>query len=95
MIESPFQLKTSTVKVSPDISEDRLASDWTLTEADIVLTLTCKGDDSCLRFAMQLCALRNTGRFLQQEACVPLKAVNYLAQQIELEPVLFAPLILT
>jgi hypothetical protein len=34
-----------------------------------------------LRFAIQLCTLRTTGRFLSAYDQVPLKAVNYLTPQ--------------
>jgi Domain of unknown function (DUF4158) len=44
-----------------------------------------------LRFAIQLCTLRTTGRFLSAYDQVPLKAVNYLTPQQEIDPVLFVP----
>jgi hypothetical protein len=63
------------------ISEDVLATDWTLSDADIATIVSCcRGNDHRLRFAIQLCALRATSRFLSSYDQVPLKAANYLAQ---------------
>lgn len=75
-----------------EASEDALATDWTLSEADIATVLACcRGADHCLRFAIQLCTLRNTGRFLSDYDQLPLKVANYLTQQLEVDPVLFVP----
>jgi TnpA family transposase len=77
---------------APELTEDVLATDWTLSEADIATVIArCRGADHRLRFALQLCTLRATGRFLASYDQVPLKAVNYLTQQLECDPVLFVP----
>lgn len=75
-----------------ETSEDVLATDWTLSDADITTIVSCcRGNDHRLRLAIQLCALRATSRFLSSYDQVPLKAANYLAQQLECHPVLFVP----
>jgi hypothetical protein len=39
-------------------TDDELARNWTLSEADRIEVLRYRGDGSRLRFAIQLCALR-------------------------------------
>ena len=75
---------------APEITEDALATDWTLSESDIATVFDCcRGAEHCLRFAIQLCTLRNTGRFLSDYRSVPLKVASYLSQQLETDPILF------
>lgn len=74
------------------ITDDALATDWTLSESDITTVWhCCRGAEHALRFALQLCTLRNTGRFLTDYRTIPLKVANYLTQQLETDPVLFVP----
>jgi len=56
-----------------ETSEDVLATDWTLSDADITTIVSCcRGNDHRLRLAIQLCALRATSRFLSSYDQVPL-----------------------
>ena len=73
-----------------EITDEDLAIDWTLTEvaARFILKNT-RGQEPTLRFAMQLCTLRITGKFIDAYNELSLKVVNYLALQLELEPMLF------
>ena len=73
-----------------DLPEEVLAIDWTLASQDLdfVFTHCYRGSENLLRLAIQLCALRKTGRFIQDYHEIPIKAVQYLARQLELEPVL-------
>ena len=71
-----------------DISEEILAIDWTLVAPDLEFVYRYRGSENLLRLAIQLCALRKTGRFIQEYSSVPIKVVQYLARQLELEPVL-------
>src|SRR4051794_6716301 len=72
-----------------DPSDEDLARDWTLSAADIVEVKRCRGDDNRLRFAIQLCVLRNTGRFVSDFDAVPVPIANRLGCQLDLPPVLF------
>jgi Domain of unknown function (DUF4158) len=72
-----------------DISEDELARDWTLSAEDVVEIAQARGPDHRRRFALQLCTLRNQGRFLDDYRRAPLKIVNHLSRQMDLPPVLF------
>ena len=75
-----------------EITEDALATDWTLSESDMAMVWQCcRGAEHALRFAIQLCTLRHSGRFLANYRTMALKAVNYLTQQLEIDPVLFVP----
>lgn len=70
-------------------SDDELALDWTLGNKDKIEIFKCRGDDNRRRFAIQLCVLRKYGRFLDSRISVPIKILNYLSRQLELNPVLF------
>ena len=74
---------------SADISEDDLARDWTLSADDFVEITHARGADHRRRFALQLCMLRNRGRFLDHYRQASLKVVNHLSRQLGLPPVLF------
>ncbi len=71
--------------------DDALTRDWALTPADVAEVLRGRGTDHRLRCAVQLCALRATGRFAADYRRVPPEAVNYLAHQLGLDPVLVLP----
>ena len=72
-----------------DPSEDELARHWSLTPTDLVVIAECRGPDHRRRFALQLCMLRNQGRFLEDYRDAPIKIVNHLSRQLDLAPVLF------
>lgn len=76
------------VQFREDLSEDELVRDWTLSESDRVQVLRCRGDDNRRRFAIQLCALRRAGRFLEDFAGVPVRILNYISRQLGLAPAL-------
>jgi TnpA family transposase len=81
---------TSRVTSLPsDPSEDELARHWSLTPADLAVISECRGADHRRRFALQLCTLRNQGRFLDDYRQAPIKIVNHLSRQLGLAPVLF------
>ncbi len=69
-------------------AEDALTRDWALTPADAAEVLRGRGATHRLRSAVQLCALRATGRFAADYGRVPPEAVSHLAQQLGLDPVL-------
>lgn len=72
-----------------DLPEEVLAIDWTLAAPDLeFIFMHCRGSENLLRLAIQLCTLRKTGRFVQDYHEIPIKAVQYLARQLELDPVL-------
>jgi TnpA family transposase len=77
------------VAIPADPSEDELARHWSLTPADLALIAECRGSDHRRRFALQLCVLRNQGRFLDDYQHAPIKIVNHLSRQLDLPPVLF------
>ena len=69
-----------------DPSEEELARDWTLSDADRAEVQRCRGDDNRRRFAAQLCVLRQHGRFLEQYGDVPVRILNHLNRQLGLMP---------
>lgn len=74
-----------------DLTDEELAQNWMLSAEDLNEVMRCRGDSNRQRFAVQLCCLRNTGRFLDSYQNVPLKIINHLSRQIELPPILFLP----
>jgi len=72
-------------------TEDGLAQHWSLTTQDMAEALRARGTEHRLRCAVQLCTLRATGRFIADYRRVPVKAVNHLAAQLGLDPLLFLP----
>jgi hypothetical protein len=75
--------------IPADPGEDELARYWSLTPADLAAVAMCRGPDQCRRFALQLCAVRAQGRFLDDYRQAPIKIVNHLSRQLGLPPVLF------
>jgi Domain of unknown function (DUF4158) len=72
-----------------DPTNEELARDWTLSDADKAEVQHCRGDDNRCRFAVQLCVLRKYGRFLGAYQGVPTRILSHLSRQLELPPVLF------
>ena len=72
-----------------DPSEEELARDWTLSDADKAEVLRCRGDGHRRSFAVQLCVLRRYGRFLTEYEAIPARITNHLGRQLDLPPVLF------
>ena len=80
--------RRSLLSLPLDPSDEELARDWTLSEADRAEIQQCRGDDNRLRFAIQLCILRLYGCFLNDYETVPLRIVNHLGRQLGLPPML-------
>jgi TnpA family transposase len=76
------------VALPEDPSEEELARNWTLSETDRSQVLRCRGDDNRRRFAIQLCVLRQYGRFLEDYARIPVRILNHVNRQIHLPPAL-------
>ena len=87
-ILTPRQRRTP-ILLPVDPTDEELALDWTLSDADIVETRRCRGDANQRRFAIQICVLRRFGRFLDEYSAVPVRVINHLCRQIDLAPVLF------
>src|SRR6516225_3589708 len=76
------------VDLPQDPTEEELARDWTLSAADREQVRGCRGNDSRLRFAIQLCVMRRYGRFVDDYAGVSARILNFLSRQLDLPPVL-------
>lgn len=74
-----------------DSSEEELARDWTLTDTDRAEVLRCRGDDNRRRFALQLCVLRQYGRFIDRFQDAPVRILNHLNRQLGLTPTVSLP----
>jgi hypothetical protein len=80
--------RSSAIHLPEDPAEEELARNWTLSPADRVEVSRCRGDDNRRRFAIQLCVLRQYGRFLDEYAAVPIRILNHISRQLLLAPVL-------
>ncbi|MHB1675033.1 MAG: DUF4158 domain-containing protein [Acidobacteriaceae bacterium] len=74
------------IQFQEDLSEEELVRDWTLSERDRAQALRCRGDDNRRRFAIQMCASRHTGRFLEDFAGVLVRILNYIIRQPDIAP---------
>jgi TnpA family transposase len=76
-----------------DPSDEELARDWNLSADDLTEVRRCRGDANRHHFAIQLCALRSLGCFVNDVGDVPVRIVNHVGRQLGLSPALFlAPL---
>ncbi len=72
-----------------DPDADELNRAWNLSEADLVEVHRCRGSDKRFSFALQLCMLRNCGRFLGDDfGGVPVRILNHVGRQLGLPPLL-------
>jgi hypothetical protein len=76
-------------KAGAHLGDDDVVRNWSLSAEDVAEVMRARGTEHRLRFAVQLCALRATGRFVSDYQRVPIEAIGYLAQQLGLTPVLF------
>ena len=68
-------------------SEEELAFHWTLSERDIDFILADhRGPENLCRFAIQLCVVRQHGRFLAHYTHVSPSILDYLCRQLDLIP---------
>jgi hypothetical protein len=86
--ERPTTPRRRELVLPEDPSEEELARNWTLTEADNAQVARCRGDDNRRRFALQICVLRQYGRFLEDYHQVPVRILNHINRQIQLPPAL-------
>jgi len=65
-----------------------LAADWSLSDKEQEAALRHRGPANRLGFAVQLCALRRRGRFIEDYRLVPSTVLGYLARHLGIELVL-------
>ena len=84
--------ETATVNIhlTEEPSEEELARDWSLSQADLEEIRRSRSAIPKIHFAVQLCTLRKYGRFIRPFN-VPLRIINHISIQIGLDPVLIAP----
>ncbi len=88
-----LQHKTASpaVTIPSEPSTEELAFDWTLSEKDKQLVLKHRGTENLYRFAVQLCVLKNHGRFLSDYLQIPPVILGYLCQQLDIPPLATLP----
>lgn len=91
MSEVDLRALTEVDSLPEDPTEEELARNWTLSAADLDQVLACRGEKLRLRFAVQLCVVRTTGRFLADGQLVPSRILNHLCHQLDYHPVFWLP----
>jgi TnpA family transposase len=84
----PSRQRSAVIELPEDPAEEELARNWTLSPADRIEVLRYRGDDNRRRFAIQLCVLRQYGRFVGDYASVPVRILNHISRQLRLASVL-------
>jgi hypothetical protein len=79
VILTPRQ-RRSPVTLPDDPSDEELARDWNLSQADKAEVFRCRTDQHRLSFAIQLCVLRIHGRFLSDFDAVGVWITNHLCR---------------
>lgn len=72
--------------LSDDISEEKIAVYYTLSNSDIQIINKHRRGYNKLGFALQLCVLRHPGWPLSIVKEIPERVINYVAKQIGVEP---------
>ena len=84
ILTSPFILtprqRRNPVVFPEDPTDEELARDWTLSEADKAEVLRCRTNRHRLSFAIQLCVLRAHGRFLADYEAAGVRITNHLCR---------------
>jgi len=81
----PKQKRSHPIALSEDFSDEEMARDWTLSEED-KLEMGKYRKNSRPYIAIQLCAVRLYGRFLNEVHDLSPRIVNYLNSQLDLPP---------
>jgi len=71
-------------------TDDELIRQYTLSAADVVVIQQHRGGHNRLGFAVQLCALRHPGTVLPADRTPPPALLSFVAQQLRLDPALWA-----
>jgi TnpA family transposase len=74
------------MSISGQINKNTLGNYFTLDPHDLEIVKRHRKDSNCLGFAVQICVLRYTGWTLLDIKELPMKILEYIASQIEVEP---------
>jgi TnpA family transposase len=78
------------VRIPGDISEQELGRNFTLSDFDLELIKNRRRDYNRIGFAIQLCVLRFPGWSLNDVETIPMKVLQHLARQLNVDPDSFA-----
>lgn len=68
------------------MNDERLLLEWLLSVEDIEFVIArARGTESRLRYAIQICCLKQTGRFIDEWSMVPINILNHLSKQLEID----------
>lgn len=68
------------------MNDDKLLLEWFLSTEDIdFITQRSRGIENRLKYGVQICYLRNKGRFIESWSEINLTVLNHLSKQLELE----------
>jgi TnpA family transposase len=78
------------VRIPGDLSEQELGKNFTLSDFDLDLIKIRRRDYNRIGFAIQLCVLRFPGWSLNDVEPIPIKVLQHLARQLNVDPDSFA-----
>jgi len=68
------------------MNEEKLLLEWLLSTEDIDFVIQrSRGTENRLKYAVQVCYLRQTGRFIEDWSIISLNILNHLSKQLEIE----------
>lgn len=68
------------------MNDERLLLDWLLSAEDIeFVTKKSRGSSNKLKYALQICHLRNRGRFIENWSAISVTVLNHICKQLELD----------
>ena len=71
------------------MNNERLLLEWLLSAEDIEFIIDrSRGTESRLKYAIQICCLRQTGRFIDEWPAISVNILNHLSKQLEIDLVI-------
>jgi len=68
------------------MNNERLLLEWLLSAEDIEFIIDrSRGTESRLKYAIQICCLRQTGRFIDEWPAISVNILNHLSKQLEID----------
>ncbi|WP_341753552.1 DUF4158 domain-containing protein [Candidatus Tisiphia endosymbiont of Dioctria rufipes] len=68
------------------MNDEKLLLEWFLSKGDIDFIIKrSRGSENRLKYGVQICYLRNKGRFIENWSEITITVLNHLSKQLELE----------
>ncbi len=68
------------------MNDERLLLEWLLSAEDIEFVIKrSRGTESRLKYAIEICCLKQTGRFIEKWSAISVNILNHLSKQLEID----------